>query len=187
MIFKDTRVNSLSELVNVIKQGTHRVTLKNHEATVSKGFMAEAIKYAHEHNVSVNVVINIPTEASYQYSDIEIKALEADIFEAQALGADSIEFLALNEDGSFDVETADQFLAACGGMEGTINLSNIQFTNDQLEKIAEWVEEKQISRVYTDNDSTDELIKLKEVLPNIVPATISLEAAEKLEFKQIQL
>ena len=72
-------------------------------------------------------------------------------------------------------------------MEGTINLSNIQFTNDQLEKIAEWVEEKQISRVYTDNDSTDELIKLKEVLPNIVPATISLEAAEKLEFKQIQL
>ena len=51
MIFKDTRVNSLSELVNVIKQGTHRVTLKNHEATVSKGFMAEAIKYAHEHDV----------------------------------------------------------------------------------------------------------------------------------------
>lgn len=43
MIFKDTRVNSLSELINVIKQGTHRVTLKNHEATVSKGFMAEAI------------------------------------------------------------------------------------------------------------------------------------------------
>lgn len=65
MIFKDTRVNSLSELVNVIKQGTHRVTLKNHEATVSKGFMAEAIKYAHEHDVSVNVVINIPTETSY--------------------------------------------------------------------------------------------------------------------------
>lgn len=187
MIFKDTRVNSLSELVNVIKQGTHRVTLKNHEATVSKGFMAEAIKYAHEHDVSVNVVINIPTETSYQYSDIEIKALEADIFEAQALGADSIEFLALNEDGSFDVETADQFLAACGGMEGTISLSDIQFTDDQLEKIAEWVEEKQISRVYTDNAGTDELIKLKEVLPNVVPATTSLESAEKLEFKQIQL
>ena len=80
---------------------------KNHEATVSKGFMAEAIKYAHEHDVSVNVVINIPTETSYQYSDIEIKALEADIFEAQALGADSIEFLALNEDGSFDTSFGD--------------------------------------------------------------------------------
>ena len=73
-------------------------------------------------------------------------------------------------------------------MEGTINLSNIQFTNDQLEKIAEWVEEKQISRVYTGNESADELIKLKEVLPNIVvPAAISIETAEKLEFKQIQL
>ena len=72
-------------------------------------------------------------------------------------------------------------------MEGTISLSDIQFTDDQLEKIAEWVEEKQISRVYTDNAGTDELIKLKEVLPNVVPATISLESAEKLEFKQIQL
>ena len=73
-------------------------------------------------------------------------------------------------------------------MEGTINLSNIQFTNDQLEKIAEWVEEKQISRVYTGNESADELIKLKEVLPNIVvPAAISIETAEELEFKQIQL
>ena len=72
MIFKDTRVNSLSELVNVIKQGTHRVTLKNHEATVSKGFMAEAIKYAHEHDVSVNVVkYHIKSALSHLREDLK--------------------------------------------------------------------------------------------------------------------
>lgn len=60
---------------------------------------------------------------NFVYNDIELKIMEADILEAQALGADAVCIGALTADGQVDYEAMETLIAAAGGMELVFNMA----------------------------------------------------------------
>lgn len=94
--------------------------LSNGGTTVSKGVMAESIRYAHENKISLDVIIR-PRTGTPQYTDMELNIMEADIFEAQQLGADGVVVSAITTDNTLDINGLNNFIAAASGMTVTFN------------------------------------------------------------------
>lgn len=92
-IIKEAVVATFPEIVRVIQNGADRIELNADLAaggiTPSKGMIAEAIKYVHDHDKEITVMIR-PRGGNFVYNDIELKIMEADILEAQQLGADGV-------------------------------------------------------------------------------------------------
>lgn len=107
-----------------IQAGAKRIALADNLAvggtTVSKGTMGEAVRYAHEHQVSLDLVI-APRGGVTPYNDVEIKIMEADILEAQQLGVDGIILGALTQAYQLDEEALRPLVAAAGGMTLTFS------------------------------------------------------------------
>lgn len=121
--------------------------LKNGGTTVSKGVMAESIRYAHEHGASIDFLI-APRTGSAHYSDIEIKMMETDILEAQQLGADGVVFAALNDSG-LDTDGLDNLIAAAGGMTLSFSTAFDQLSATQQPSALKWLADAGFDRVLT--------------------------------------
>ncbi|WP_054654741.1 copper homeostasis protein CutC [Secundilactobacillus silagei] len=89
MKFIEPLVNNYRQLTKAINDQTTRVTVAADGTTPSKGTIAEATLYAHEHELSLAILIR-PRMGDASYSDPELKIMEADILAAQQLGADAI-------------------------------------------------------------------------------------------------
>ena len=88
MIIKQKAVQTIHELS--ILTDFQKIELQNQQTTASKGMIAETVRYLHDNQkISIETLIR-PRTGKYSYSDIEIKVMEADVFEAQALGVDSV-------------------------------------------------------------------------------------------------
>lgn len=97
------------------------IELHNQQTTVSKGMMAETVKYLNENSkISLEVLIR-PRLGNFVYNDNEIKIMETDIFEAQALGVDRVAIGASTADGKLDIDAMKQLCGAAGGMQITLN------------------------------------------------------------------
>lgn len=111
-------------LVTAVEAGAKRVAIADNLAvggtTVSKGVIGEAVRYAHEHQVSLDLVI-APRGGNTPYDDVEIKIMEADILEAQQLGVDGVIFGALDANQRIDREGLRPLVAAAGGMTMTFS------------------------------------------------------------------
>ncbi|KRM75717.1 copper homeostasis protein CutC [Secundilactobacillus collinoides] len=90
--------------------------------TPSKGVMAESTLYVHDHDGSITFIIK-PRQGDYTYTDTELKIMEADLLEAQQLGADEVIFAATTANHEIDAEAMANLIAAAGGM--TITLAAI--------------------------------------------------------------
>lgn len=111
-------------LLRAQEAGAKRVALADNLAvggtTVSKGVMGEAVRYAHEHQMSLDLVI-APRGGNTPYDDVEIKMMEADILEAQQLGVDGVIFGALDTNRRLDRDGLRVLVAAAGGMTLTFS------------------------------------------------------------------
>lgn len=119
MIIKQKAVQTIHELSTLTD--FQKIELQNQQTTASKGMIAETIRYLHDNQkISIETLIR-PRTGKYSYSDIEIKVMEADVFEAQALGVDSVAIGAITEDNQFDEDSMEQLIGAAGGMQITLN------------------------------------------------------------------
>lgn len=111
-------------LLRAQETGAKRVALADNLAvggtTVSKGVMGEAVRYAHEHQMSLDLVI-APRGGYTPYDDVEIKIMEADVLEAQQLGVDGVIFGALDTNRRLDRDGLRVLVAAAGGMTLTFS------------------------------------------------------------------
>ncbi|WP_245155231.1 copper homeostasis protein CutC [Levilactobacillus yiduensis] len=119
LLLVEPLLENYTELPAAIRAGAKRIALADNLAvggtTVSKGVMAEAVRYAHEHQVTLDLII-APRGGQAPYNGVEIKMMEADLLEAQQLGVDGAIISALTDQQQLDVEVLSTLIAAAGGM-----------------------------------------------------------------------
>lgn len=145
MIIKQKAVQTIHELS--ILTDFQKIELQNQQTTASKGMIAETIRYLHDNQkISIETLIR-PRTGKYSYSDIEIKVMEADVFEAQALGVDSVAIGAITEDNQFDEDSMEQLIGAAGGMQITLNHAFDELTLAGQKKAIDFANEHGIDRI----------------------------------------
>ena len=136
--------------------------------TASKGTIIESLKYCHEHNATVVAMVR-PRGGDYYFNDIELKIMEHDMLEMQALGVDAVIFGALTPDNHFDVDAMENLIAAAGGMQLVCNLAYDWIPEADRKKALEWLIEKGFTRVLThggllDTNVLDNLDVMKQTV-----------------------
>lgn len=145
MIIKQKAVQTIHELSTLTD--FQKIELQNQQTTASKGMIAETIRYLHDNQkISIETLIR-PRTGKYSYSDIEIKVMEADVFEAQALGVDSVAIGAITEDNQLDEDSMEQLIGAAGGMQITLNHAFDELTLAGQKKAINFANEHGIDRI----------------------------------------
>ena len=126
LLYREVCLENYTDLPQAVLDGADRIEICDNLAvggtTISKGVMGEAIKYTHEKNIPLVILVRA-RGGNFVYNDIELKIMEADILEAQALGADAVCIGALTADGQVDYEAMETLIAAAGGMELVFNMA----------------------------------------------------------------
>ena len=145
MIIKQKAVQTINELSTL--SDFQKIELQNQQTTASKGMIAETVRYLHDNQkISIETLIR-PRAGKYSYSDIEIKVMEADVFEAQALGVDSVAIGAITEDNQLDEDSMEQLIGAAGGMQITLNHAFDELTLAGQKKAIDFANEHGIDRI----------------------------------------
>ena len=145
MIIKQKAVQTIHELSTLTD--FQKIELQNQQTTASKGMIAETVRYLHDNQkISIETLIR-PRTGKYSYSDIEIKVMEADVFEAQALGVDSVAIGAITEDNQLDKDSMEQLIGAAGGMQITLNHAFDELTLAGQKKAIDFANEHGIDRI----------------------------------------
>lgn len=145
MIIKQKAVQTISELSTL--NDFQKIELQNQQTTASKGMIAETVRYLHDNQrISIETLIR-PRTGKYSYSDIEIKVMEADVFEAQALGVDSVAIGAITEDNRLDEDSMKQLIGAAGGMQITLNHAFDELTLAGQKKAIDFANDHGIDRI----------------------------------------
>ena len=145
MIIKQKAVQTIHELSTLTD--FQKIELQNQQTTASKGMIAETVRYLNDNQkISIETLIR-PRTGKYSYSDIEIKVMEADVFEAQALGVDSVAIGAITEDNQLDEDSMEQLIGAAGGMQITLNHAFDELTLAGQKKAIDFANEHGIDRI----------------------------------------
>ncbi len=172
MLYREVCLENYTDLPQAVLDGADRIEICDNLAvggtTISKGVMGEAIKYTHEKNIPLVILVRA-RGGNFVYNDIELKIMEADILEAQALGADAVCIGALTADGQVDYEAMEILIAAAGGMELVFNMAFDELNFDEQKQTIDWVCEQGFSRILTHGGPKDTPIEanlghLKELI-----------------------
>ncbi len=165
MKFTEPLANTYNQLTQAIGDQTTRVTIGNNGTTPSKGTIAEAVLYAHEHDLSLTVLIQ-PRLGVANFTDPELKIMEADILEAQQLGADGVIIGALTADHQLDTEAMNNLIAAAGGMSVTFSTAIDVLADSEQASALKWLSDNGVDKVLTHltgKTDTAQLSKLNNV------------------------
>lgn len=151
-MLKEVAVENFTSLPKALAAGARRIELNDNLAvggtTVSKGVMAEATRYIHDHDATVVTMIR-PRGGDFVYNDIELKMMEADLFEAQALGVDAVAFGALTAAGTLDEEAMENLIAASSGMDIVMHMAFDALPQDAQPEAIEWLAAHGVTRILT--------------------------------------
>lgn len=175
LLLKEACLENFTDIPAAVHNGAARIELCDNLAvggtTPSKGVIAEAAKYCHEHDITLIVLIR-PRKGNYVYTDTEIKIMEADIFEAQALGADGISFGALTAENDLDLDVMDQLAAAAGGMQLVLHMAFDEMSMAQQKKAIDWTAANGFERILTHGGAlTEPLSQTKTHLKELIDYT----------------
>ncbi|MFD0896652.1 copper homeostasis protein CutC [Loigolactobacillus binensis] len=152
MLIKEVCLENFTHLPQAIRQGANRIELCDNLAvggtTVSHGVMTEVLRYAHEKDVPVNVMIR-PRGGSFVYNDLELRMMENDLFTAQQLGADGVVFGCLTAANQIDEEAMEMLLGAAAGMTVTFHMAFDEISATDQATAITWLAEHQVSRILT--------------------------------------
>ncbi|MBM6586323.1 copper homeostasis protein CutC [Pediococcus acidilactici] len=151
-MLKEVPVENYTDIPRAIANGANRIELCDNLAvggtTVSHGVMAESQKYASEHHIPVMAMIR-PRGGNFVYNDIELKMMEADLFQAQQLGVDGAVFGALTPQGTIDEEAMEQLIGAAGGMQITFHMAFDAIPVEHQAASIDWLIDHDVDRILT--------------------------------------
>lgn len=152
MLLKEVALENYTNIPAAVAAGAQRIELNDNLAvggtTVSRGVMAEAAKYTQEHGVSLVAMIR-PRGGNFVYNDTELKIMEADLLQAQALGVDAVTFGALTATGDLDTEAMALLIAAAGGMSVVCHMAFDAMNATQQATAMDWLVDHQVDRILT--------------------------------------
>lgn len=152
MLLKEVALENFTNIPAAVAAGANRIELNDNLAvggtTVSRGVMAEAAKYTREHDVTLVTMIR-PRGGNFVYNDTELKIMEADLLQAQALGVDGVALGALTADGHLDTEAMALLVGAAGGMSVTFHMAFDALTSDQQAPAMDWLIDHDVDRILT--------------------------------------
>ncbi len=152
IIFKEVAVENFTKIPLAVAKGANRIELNDNLAvggtTVSHGVLQEATKYLQEKSIPVVEMIR-PRGGNFVYNDLEIKMMEADLFEAQKLGVDAVTFGALTSDGTIDEDAMEQLIAASSGMQVVFHMAFDALAEDNKKDAIDWLVDHDVDRILT--------------------------------------
>ncbi len=152
IIYKEVAVENFTNIPKAVLKGANRIELNDNLAvggtTVSLGVLQESTKYLQEKSIPVVEMIR-PRGGNFVYNDLEIKMMEADLFQAQKLGVDAVTFGALTEDGDLDEEAMEQLIAASSGMQIVFHMAFDALAEDNKKPVIDWLVEHDVDRILT--------------------------------------
>jgi len=152
MLLKEVALENYTNIPAAVAAGAKRIELNDNLAvggtTVSRGVMAEAAKYTQEHGVSLVAMIR-PRGGNFVYNDTELKIMEADLLQAQALGVDAVTFGALTAAGDLDTEAMSLLVGAAGGMSVVFHMAFDAMPTAHQTLAIDWLVDHQVERILT--------------------------------------
>jgi copper homeostasis protein len=175
LILTEPIIETYTDLPAAIHQEHQRLSIASAGVTPSKGMIAEATLYAHDHEATLSVWIS-PNAHSFAYTDPELKIMEADLLEAQQLGADAAIFSALTPDHQLDTEAMTNLIAAAGGM--TLSFANgiDDMTPEVQTETITWLADHDFERVYASGHADQQTADLSRLQNLCTAAGIQLVA-----------
>ncbi|GEO47263.1 copper homeostasis protein CutC [Companilactobacillus paralimentarius] len=152
IIFKEVAVENFTNIPTAVLKGANRIELNDNLAvggtTPSLGVLQESTKYLQEKSIPVVEMIR-PRGGNFVYNDLEIKMMEADLFQAQKLGVDGVAFGALTTNGDLDEDAMEQLIAASSGMQIVFHMAFDALAEDNKKSAIDWLVDHDVDRILT--------------------------------------
>ncbi|WP_078806829.1 copper homeostasis protein CutC [Pilibacter termitis] len=151
-MLKEFCAENFTRIPQAIRAGAKRIELCDNLAvggtTPSIAVIEESVKYAHEKNVSVFVMIR-PRGGNFVYNDIEIKMMEIDILEAMKREVDGVVFGLLTPDNWIDTEALETLMLAANGVEVTFHMAFDEIPKERQKEAIDVLADLGVSRILT--------------------------------------
>lgn len=152
IIYKEVAVENFTKIPTAVLKGANRIELNDNLAvggtTPSFGVVQEATKYLQEKSIPVVEMIR-PRGGDFVYNDLELKMMEADLFQAQKFGVDGVAFGALTSDGELDEDAMEQLIAASSGMQVVFHMAFDALAEDNKKDAIDWLVDHDVDRILT--------------------------------------
>ncbi|WP_125565562.1 copper homeostasis protein CutC [Companilactobacillus insicii] len=151
-MYKEIAVENFTTIPQAVLAGANRIELNDNLAvggtTPSTGVLQETTKYLQEKSIPLVEMIR-PRGGNFVYNDLELKMMEADLFEAQKLGVDAVAFGALTITGELDEDAMEQLIAASSGMQIVFHMAFDDIPNEKQHDAIDWLVEHDVDRILT--------------------------------------
>ncbi|WP_125587853.1 copper homeostasis protein CutC [Companilactobacillus jidongensis] len=170
-MYKEIAVENFTTIPQAVLAGANRIELNDNLAvggtTPSTGVLQETTKYLQEKSIPLVEMIR-PRGGNFVYNDLELKMMEADLFQAQKLGVDAVAFGALTATGELDEEAMEQLIASSSGMQVVFHMAFDDIPENKQHDAIDWLVEHDVDRILTHGGPLN--ISINETMDNIKKA-----------------
>lgn len=167
-MYKEIAVENFTDVPHAVLAGADRIELNDNLAvggtSPSLGVLQESAKYLEEKGVPLVEMIR-PRGGNFVYNDLELKMMEADVFQAQKLGIDAVAFGALTADGELDEDALELLIGASSGMQVVFHMGFDDIAEDSRFEAMDWLIDHDVDRILTHGGSLD--LPIEDTLPQI--------------------
>ncbi|KID41314.1 copper homeostasis protein CutC [Fructilactobacillus fructivorans] len=177
MTIIEPMVSKFREVPVELENAKVKIAIEQEMMTPSRGFIAEACKYAHEKKRSLDVLISSNNDTN-TFNDSEIKIMEDDLFQCQELGVDGVIIGA----HKIDLEAMETLMAAAGGMQLYFSPAFDHIIEKDWTDALNWIDNNNFAGVVASTrlDHLNEKMKNYQNL-QLIPFTETKDELEKLQ------
>ena len=173
-MLREVCVENYTDIPRMIEAGADRIELNNDLAaggtTPSFGVIKQSIKYAHQHQIPVVVMIR-PRGGNFVYNDDEFTIMKQDLQVAAILGADGVALGCLTADKQLDKVKMTELCAMARSLklDVVLHMAFDEPNDDQHLELIPWLIEHDVTRILThggplNTNILDNSVRLKKLI-----------------------
>ncbi|CCI87581.1 copper homeostasis protein CutC [Lactobacillus gigeriorum] len=173
-MLREICVENFTDIPRMIEAGANRIELNNDlgagGTTPSFGVIKQSIKYAHQHQIPVVVMIR-PRGGNFVYNDDEFTIMKQDLQVAAILGADGVALGCLTADKQLDKVKMTELCAMARllKLDLVLHMAFDELSEDQQLELIPWLVEHDVTRILTHGgplgtDILDNSVRLKKLI-----------------------
>ena len=173
-MLREVCVENFTDIPRMIEAGADRIELNNDlgagGTTPSFGVIKQSIKYAHQHQIPVVVMIR-PRGGNFIYNNDEFIIMKQDLQLAAILGADGVALGCLTADKQLDKVKMTELCAMARllKLDLVLHMAFDELSEDQQLELIPWLVEHDVIRILTHGgplgtDILDNSVRLKKLI-----------------------